>query len=769
MMIEKLSVRASETSKMDGITKASIFRLSIEEDAIALSNLLDEYKSIRVRDEIDSQLRELIKLRYPQKKLSEEETVRLIQKHLGNVPQGAFGVWVYYPWSQTLVHILDEAEFAEVKTNRNKHKITYEESELLNKQIVGVVGLSVGRTIAATMTLERSYGEIRLADFDVLELSNYNRIRSGLFDLGLKKTVSLAREIAEIDPYLKVTCYHEGLTEETMDDFFSKDGQINVLIDECDGLDIKILLREKAKKLQIPVIMDMNDRGTMDIERFDLEPDRPLLHGLIGHLDSSKLKGLTNEQKIPYIMPMLGESTISTKLKASMLEIEQTITTWPQLGADVTLGGAVAANVYRRIVLDEFRDSGRYFIDMDELICDNVSVDPSGKDEFIKVEPLTWEDCFKSIEATSICDIEESIDLEDSEIQAIVEAAILAPSGGNAQPWKWVSSAKTLYLFKDQFQSDSLLDYKGKASLIGLGAAIENLSLKALDLGYTAHINTFSSTNDSLICSIQFTSSDEESDVLSDYIGIRSTNRGVTVSSEVSKIKLTSIQKQDEPFRSSEIVFLSDGNQINTITNLVASVERIRMMEKRGHADFLEEVRWTPEENEEQRNGIDIRTIDLTEGELTGFRMAKDWKVIDQLNKWNGGGAFEGLAIKSMKSAGAIGYITLTDKSNHGFLEAGRLLERCWLEASRQGLEFQPMSPSSFFFERLIEGDGVDLSAKAKQKLTILRNQALEKLNLSDHPIFIFRLHVGGKSQVKSLRKPLSEVFRNLNKLNAKT
>ena len=242
----KLQALAKNTSAHNNTTEVQLFRLSSEKDAVKLSKLLESNQEIRVFDELNSQLTELIKLRFPKQKNTEEKTQLLVSEHLNGTPSEEYGVWVYYSWNNSLVHILDRKEFYEVKTNRNQHKITQAESDILSQKIVGVVGLSVGRTIAVTMTMEHSFGEIRIADFDVLDLSNYNRIRAGIADLGIKKTVSLAREIAEIDPYVKVTCFHEGLTEDTIDDFFSKDGQLDVLVDECDGLDIKIRLREKA-------------------------------------------------------------------------------------------------------------------------------------------------------------------------------------------------------------------------------------------------------------------------------------------------------------------------------------------------------------------------------------------------------------------------------------------------------------------------------------------------------------------------------------------
>ena len=56
----------------------------------------------------------------------------------------------------------------------------------------------------------------------------------------------------------------------------------DLLIDESDSLDIKILVRERAKHFHVPVMMETSDRGMVDVERFDLEPERQILHGYLG-------------------------------------------------------------------------------------------------------------------------------------------------------------------------------------------------------------------------------------------------------------------------------------------------------------------------------------------------------------------------------------------------------------------------------------------------------------------------------------------------------
>lgn len=347
------------------------YRLTNSADEEAFLDLLNSNKHLQVYDEIQGQLEELMKALNPQTVFKAENLSKKAVEHLGNTPKEKYGVWVYYKWSNKLVHILDEKEFVTVRTNRNQNKITEKEKQLLSQKKIGVIGLSVGQSVALTIAMERICGELRIADFDILELSNLNRIRSGVQNLGIKKAVAVAREIAEIDPFLKVTCFTEGISEENIDDFINADGKLDVLVDECDGLYIKILCRQKAKEYKVPVVMDTSDRGMIDIERFDLEPNRPILHGLIDHLDIEKVKeAKTNQKKLPFVAAMIGLDSISQRLKDSLAEVGKSIVTWPQLASSVALGGAITTDVCRRMLLGLSKDSGRYFVDPEEIIKD---------------------------------------------------------------------------------------------------------------------------------------------------------------------------------------------------------------------------------------------------------------------------------------------------------------------------------------------------------------------------------------------------------------
>ena len=78
----------------------------------------------------------------------------------GSSPTGRYGTVAWYPWRQKAVLLLEEADFVEVRTNRNRNKIRSDEQHELAMKSVGVVGMSVGRSVAMAMAMERVAGRL---------------------------------------------------------------------------------------------------------------------------------------------------------------------------------------------------------------------------------------------------------------------------------------------------------------------------------------------------------------------------------------------------------------------------------------------------------------------------------------------------------------------------------------------------------------------------------------------------------------------------------
>ncbi|WP_411103821.1 ThiF family adenylyltransferase [Streptomyces sp. cmx-4-9] len=336
--------------------------------AAVLADLRDSARLREVHDRIEEQVAELLCCLSPQDALGPRDLDRAVAETLGGRPE-AYGRWAWYPWSGRLVHVLPAPEFRLVRTDRNRDKITRSGQQQLLERRVGVIGLSVGSSAALTCAMEGVGGSFRLADFDRLSLSNLNRLRAGVHELGLEKTVLCARRMYELDPYLDIEVHRQGVTEESIEEFFGDaDHGLDLLIEECDTPWVKVASREHARRRGVPVLMDTNDRGLLDIERFDLEPDRPLFHGRAAGVTSAHVRDLDRDGAVRFLLDVVDASRLSPAMTDALPRIGRTLSSWPQLASGVMLGAALVTDTARRILLGEPVPSGRHYLDLDRLV-----------------------------------------------------------------------------------------------------------------------------------------------------------------------------------------------------------------------------------------------------------------------------------------------------------------------------------------------------------------------------------------------------------------
>lgn len=733
-------------------------------DRAALQALTAANPHLIVLDHIRLMLSELIKTRNPNQVIQEAELQARVDAFLEGYPGDTYGVWVYYPWLQRVVRILPKAAFIELRTSRNQYKILPEEQERLGNKKVGIVGLSVGQSVAVTMAQERCCGVIRLADFDVLELSNMNRIRSGVHEIGELKVVNTAREILEIDPYLEVEIFPEGLLKSNMQDFFTKNGPLDLVIDECDSLDIKLLLREKAKQLRIPVLMDTSDRGMLDIELFDQEPDRPVLHGFVGDLKADELQSLTTEEKIPHILKIVGVRTMSERMKVSMMEVEQTIKTWPQLASGVVLGGGVTCDVARRLLLQYGFQSGRYFVDLEEIIPDRRPKTPASATISADAFPYRlFQELPDSAHMPTTPVNENALHLDQTVLTALVRDAVQAPSGGNMQSWIWRWSGRKLYLWLDVSRTVKLVDYQALGTLSGLGAAAESLVLAAHARGFHVRLSTFPKPDfPELVATFEFYDQPQDgcephkNDDLYAFLYQRQCNRR-KVSVGVPSEKLEQIRAFVSADQYFKLHLLEDNTAIGKVGKIAGIIDRQRLTNKSYHEELVHEIRWSAEEAETQKDGIDLNLIDLNPLEKTGFQMAKQWSLMSQVAQLKGGGAIEKMARDLLSKDTALGLISTPEISPVAYFNGGRFYQRLWLYSTKIGVDWHPMPAMLYAFLRLEHGQGVGMTPEMQSEVGELKHQFshIFPMPAGAGGILLFRLVPSAELPLASYRRPV--------------
>ena len=647
--------------------------------------------------------------------------------------------WVYYPWRRAVVRLLAPRSFSTLRLDRNRNKLTRAEQARQRSLRIGVVGLSAGHSIAHVIAMEGLAGEIRLADFDTLELSNLNRIPASVLDLGINKAVVAARRIAEIDPYLRVVVEPEGIRAENLGAFL--DG-LDLVIEECDSLDMKFLVREAARERRIPVLMETSDRGVLDVERFDLEPDRPIFHGLLGDMDSSKLSGLSQAQKAPFVIRIIGAREASSRGAASLLEVGITITGWPQLGSEVTLGAATVAAAVRRIGLAGELPSGRVRFDVEEILSALGPVEVNLEAEADLFTPAPEDPPLES----------------EDPIEMIVDAARRAPSGGNVQPWRFEANGLEVRFFMIPERTSSM-DVAHRGSYVGIGAALFNARVQAASMKALGPVKLFPEGRPSHhVATMQLGSSGDVGIApLVTYLHSRATNRRMGQPAPVSAEVVASLTRGVER-EGARLRFVTERTRIDSGADLLAASDRLRFLLPTVHREMLSEVKWPGRDSLDE--GLDVRTLEMDPGGYAALDLLSRPDVMVHLADWRAGQAL-GMRMKaSIMTSSALAVVTVPRADPTWYVRGGAAMERFWLSCEMHGLAVQPSSP--VFMYAVDESDLVKLSGERYfDEMYQLFDRFNEFWGLGDGEtaVMVFRVFQSPPPSVHSIRLPLAHVL----------
>jgi molybdopterin/thiamine biosynthesis adenylyltransferase len=633
--------------------------------------------------------------------------------------------WAYYPWRRTVVAVLAPRAFRAVRLDRNRNMITAEEQTRLGELRIGVAGLSVGHVIAHTLAAQGLCGELRLADFDRLELSNLNRVPATVFDLGVNKAEAAARRIAELDPYLPVRVLTAGLTADTVDEFLNG---LDIVVEECDSLDMKALVREGARARRIPVLMATSDRGLVDVERFDLEPRRPILHGLLGDLDLARLPQMSSKDKVPYLLRFLEGQQLSPRMAASVVEIDRQLSTWPQLAGDVVLGATAIAEAVRRIGVGDELWSGRARIDVGGQLSqlhqpETVTAQPAAKDSDLSLPGLPG---------------------------IIAAAAIRAPSAANAQPWHIEATTDAIAL-RLAPQHTSTLDVGFRGSAVALGAALFNAKVAAANHDVLGPVSLLENVDGAPLQAMLQLRDGSDSDLAELYQPMlaRETNRRPGTPSPIAADTIELLRTTAER-EGARLHFLTQRDDIARAATILAAADRTRYLTPGLHAEMVSELRWPGDRFPD--TGIDVLSLELEPDDFAALDILRRADVMANLAQWNAGSALGDDTRRRVLEASAIAAISVAGSSLTDYARGGSAAEAVWITAQQRGFAVQPTSPVFLYAHDVDEL--TELSTSFAEELSELKKEfhQLVRTPPGEHLVLVMRLTVATPASVRSRR-----------------
>ncbi len=719
-----------------------LFDRADEAHAAAMDELIAEREVMSIHDTIDAQLKDLVRSTTPSKPYTDEEIEQEIARLLDGRSQQDYGRWGFFPWSRRLVHLLPPGPFVALRSDRNRNKITTDEQAKLRKLKIALAGLSVGNAVAVTLALEGVFGELRLADFDTLDLSNMNRIRCGVHHLGINKAIIAARQIYEQNPYANLVLFTDGVTADNLGEFIDGAGpgdRADIVIDECDSIYIKVKLREEARARRLPVLMETSDRGMLDIERFDLEPDRPILHGLLGGVTAEQVNQMPPPARLGLILQIAGVRTISARLAASLIELGHTLKGFSQLGSDVTLGGATTTTAVRRLGLGMPLASGRVYIDMSGALAQVTS------------PPLP--------------DVSQSRRVRElAEVRELVQYAIMAPSNGNDQPWRFEYADGALRVLHDDARTGGPRDEVGRHwALVAVGAALCNLQIAAAARGKAVQLDLLPRKADPRLAAevrLQPLPGGPNVDPLFEEIPRRATNRQLGTRPHLSPVHAQALSAAARD-SGAKLQLCTDRAILTELGQLLGEAERLRLIAPGLHGTTMRQVRWSETEAQETSDGVRVEALAVTPMDFATLQLLRSSDVAKVIRDTHGGRLLTMSSMQAVGSSAALGLLTIGGPQPESLIRGGIAMQQLWLTASALGVAVHPVNTLLDLFARVERFNGAGLDKQEIQQLVDMRERFTRAFTVSfaDAEILLFRLSYADASPMRTQRRSVETVF----------
>lgn len=278
--------------------------------------------------------------------------------------------------------------------------------------------------------------------------------------------------------------------------------------------------------------------------------------------------------------------------------------------------------------------------------------------------------------------------LTDKIFYELVNAAILAPSADNMQPWEFRKDGDKIEV-RCAKQRMLPTDVNKMFAWMGVGAAIQNILVAATARGLEGSVNYIASEQpDEPVGVISF-SSGSSFNHLSQYIEKRVTNR---VPFETVPLDSSLIARLTESISSLKagIHWTTSASDFENISKMDANSSYIRLEYKPLHDELFDILRFNRKENELIRYGLDFKSLEVPPFAVFMARQLQYWSVNRLVSRLGIGKLVAKQLSMKLQKSGAICLLTAHQRSPVAYIEAGRAMEQLWLTATAEGLSVQP-------------------------------------------------------------------------------
>lgn len=311
--------------------------------------------------------------------------------------------------------------------------------------------------------------------------------------------------------------------------------------------------------------------------------------------------------------------------------------------------------------------------------------------------------------------------------QQLIEAAILAPSADNSQPWRYHWDNEALELWIDKTRSGGVSDQRFVLSDLALGACIENITIQAHSLGYSSHIEYLPDPEQSPLWAarLTFTTAPTQQEVLAQSIPDRHTNRSFPWRGPITSTTKQALSDEAAKLQGVTLNWLNATPHYKTALKAMWLAESLRFGNKELHQELFSCIRFEIGNSAIAEEGLAPATLAIERPLRPAFKLLRHWRVMSALN-WIGGNylvGFRSTVLPTLLSP-ALCLLSVAQTDRASIIRAGQALQRTWLNATAQGISLQPFAAAGVFSLGFIQSPPTLIPAcrKIGQLLDVVSN-----------------------------------------------
>lgn len=637
--------------------------------------------------------------------------------------------------------------------SRNIGWVTRDEQQVLRGKRVAIAGMG-GVGGVHLLTLARlGIASFHIADFDHFGIANFNRQAGAMLStVGQPKAEVLRRMALDINPEIEIRTFDEGVTPANLGAFL--DG-VDVYV---DGLDFFAFAARQS------TFTACHQRGIPAVTAAPLGMGTAVLSFLPGQMSFENYFGWADhpdEEKALRFLVGLAPAGLHGRYLVDPSAVNLAERRGPSSIMGCQLCAGVAATEVLKILLKR-----------GDVICA-----PSGVhfDAYRNKLKKTWrplgnrnplQRLILAIGRRRYRGVSMSTSIHPARpVEAILNLARWAPSGDNAQNWRFeIASDSHVVVHGFDTRDHCIYDLQGHASWLALGALLETMSIAA-----TAH---------GLRTLWQYRS--DSPDTAPTFDVRFEPDASVTPSPLIPSITLRSVQRRPMKTRALttaekasleaalgsdfRAVWFEGFGQRWRMARLMFRNAKLRLTLPEAFETHRRIIDWGQRFSEtkvpEQALGAGAVTL-----KLMRFAMVS-WKRVDFLNRFLAGTVAPRVEMDLVPSLACAAHVALigrkTPKTVEDFVAVGGAVQRFWLTATQLGLSKQPGLTPLIFSEYL--RNGVTFSAKpgAAASAEAIARHTRELLgDDAERAVWLARLGAGPASTSRSTRLPLDQLMKS--------